>query len=104
MSTTIARGTSHISDHPENDRNRRNDRQGPIRRRGYDDDDACRRSIRGDDDDDEGGYHARAVASCNLYDRTDEEIRKLNKMFEAPYAKIKFRGDCQENWELFKDE
>ena len=45
------------------------------------------------DDGDEGGYPARARASRNSFDRPDENVRKLYKLFEIQYPKMKFRGD-----------
>lgn len=53
---------------------------------------------RGNDDGYEYQYRA------GQYDRSDEDFRKLNRAFEYHFAKIKFRGDYLEDWELFCDE
>ena len=54
--------------------------------------------------EDEGSYRSRILEGRDGYDRSDEDIRKLNKTFEMRFAKIKFKGDYYENWELFAEE
>ena len=55
-------------------------------------------------EDDEGGYRRRLIDGRDAYDRSDDDIRKLNKTFEMHFAKIKFKGGYYENWELYCDE
>ena len=96
-------GPSNNSDSHRNNYNRGNGRY-PSRKQEKDDEDEYLRRNQMADDGDEGGYRARALASHNSFDRTDEDVRKLNKSFESQYAKTKFKGDYNENWELFCDE